>query len=117
MPNIVDTLRNVDDADARLIAHLGALTFEIEYIREDVKSQYSDGDFDEAYQQIMANQVSGDEFRKIIGEEFEAQTLFFEDIVVLVLPSARYEAIFATFDRHESLPINYLIRVATEAEF
>lgn len=64
----------------------------------------------------MANQVSGDDFKDIIGKEFEAQVLFFEDIVVLVLPSARYEAIFASFDRHESLPINHLIRNATDSD-
>lgn len=116
MSGIVDRLRDVDDADARIIAHLDALDFSIEYVRDDLKSEYSGRELDEAYQLIMANQVSGDDFKDLIGEEFEAQTLFFEDTAVLVLPSTRYESVFASFDRHETLPVNELIEAATNID-
>jgi hypothetical protein len=113
MSGIVDSLRDADDANARVIAHLDSLDFTVEYVREDLESRYSDRDLEEAYQLIMANQVTGDDFKDLIGEEFEAQTLFFEEVVVLVLPSARYEAVFASFDRHETFPVNELVEIAT----
>ncbi|KDS90911.1 hypothetical protein FK85_08440 [Halorubrum saccharovorum] len=113
MSQIVDTLRGVDGADARVIAHLDALDFTVEYVREDLESVYSDQDLEEAYQLLMANQVTGDDFKDLIEEEFQAQTLFFENVVVLILPSARYEAVFASFDRREPFPVIDLIEAAT----
>lgn len=112
MSDLVETLRGVDGAEARVIASLGSLDFTIEYIRAELESRYSDRDLESAYRLIIANQVTGDEFRELIGEEFEAQTLFFEDVVVLVLPSARYEAVFASFDREDPFPITDLIDAA-----
>jgi hypothetical protein len=113
MSQIADTLRGVDGADARVIAHLDSLDFTVEYIREDLESEYSDADLEEAYQLLMANQVTGDDFKDLINEEFRAQTLFFENVVALVLPSARYEAVFASFDRTEPFPVIDLIEAAT----
>jgi|AntRauTorcE11898_2_1112593.scaffolds.fasta_scaffold04194_5 hypothetical protein len=116
MSTIVERLRNVDDADARLIARFEALDFEIEYIREDIESRYSDEDLDRAYRSIMANQISSDDFKTAVGKEFEAQVLFLEGVVVLTLPSTRYDGSVASFDRHEELPINRLIDVASDIE-
>ncbi len=116
MSEIVDRLRDVDGADTRVIAHLGSIDFTLEYVRDDLESVYSDQDLDEAYRLIMANQVSGDEFKQLIGREFEAQALFMEDVLVLVLPSARYEAVFASFDREGTVPVDELVEVASEAE-
>ena len=114
MSELVETLRAVDNAEARVIAHLDSLDFTVEYVREDLESRYSDQDLESAYRLIMANQVTGDEFKDLIGEEFEAQTLFFENIVVLVLPSARYEAVFASFDRDEPFPVTDLVDAAVQ---
>lgn len=116
MATPADRLRAVDGADARVIAHLEALDFAVDYVRDDLESQYSKQELAEAYRVIMASQVSGDDFGDLIGREFEAQTLFFEDIVVFVFPSTRYEAIFASFDRDENVPITDLIEVATSTE-
>ncbi len=113
MSGIADRLRAVDGTDARVIAHLDALDFTIEYVRDDLRSVYSDTDLERAYRLIVASQVSGDDFKDLIGQAFEAQTLFFEDVVVLVFPSARYEAVFASFDRHESFPVIDLVDTAT----
>ena len=117
MPQIVETLRAVEGADARVIASLDSVDFAIEYVREDVEHLYSNADFEEAYSLIMGNQVSADKFKGLIGERYEAQTLFFDDIVVLVFPSARYEAVFASFDRHDEFPVNELVSRAADAEF
>jgi len=110
---VVETLRGVDGATARVIAHLGALNFTVEYVRDDLESEYSDQDLEEAYQLLMANQVTGDDFTDLIGEVFQVQTLFFENIVALVVPSARYEALFASFDRRDPFPVIDLVEAAT----
>ena len=115
MSNLVESLRAVDGAEARVIAHLGSLYFTVEYVRDDLESRYSNQDLESAYRLIMANQVTGDDFKQLIDESFEAQTLFFENVVVFVLPSARYEAVFASFDRTEPFPVLDLIDAADRA--
>jgi len=109
---LAEALRAVDGAEARVIASLDSLDFTLEYVREDLESRYSDRDLESAYRLIMANQVTGDDLKNLIDEPFEAQTLFFENVVVLVLPSARYEAVFASFDRTEPFPVIDLIDAA-----
>ncbi|TKX82919.1 hypothetical protein EXE43_26925, partial [Halorubrum sp. SS5] len=88
MSDLVESLRAVDGAEARVIAHLESLDFTIEYVRDDLASLYSDRDLESAYRLIMANQVSSDDFKQLIDESIEAQTLFFENVVVFVFPSA-----------------------------
>ncbi|TKX56597.1 hypothetical protein EXE44_13910 [Halorubrum sp. SS7] len=112
MSDLVESLRAVDGAEARVIAHLGSLDFTIEYVRDDLASLYSDQDLESAYRLIMANQVSSDDFKQLIDESIEAQTLFFENVVVFVFPSARYEAVFASFDRTEPFPVLDIIDAA-----
>jgi ribosomal protein S18 acetylase RimI-like enzyme len=72
MSSVADRLRDVDGADARVIAQLGGAGFQVEYIREELKSQYFEKDLSEAHQLIMADQVSGDDFKDLIGRDFEA---------------------------------------------
>jgi len=112
MSDLVERLRAVDGAEARVVAHVGSLDFTVEYLRDDLESRYSDRDLESAYRLIMANQVTGDEFKQLIDEPFEAQTLFFENVVAFVLPSARYEAVFASFDRTEPFPVLDIIDAA-----
>ncbi len=59
----MNSIRDVDDVEAHVIAHLDAANFTIDCIRDDIKPRYSDTDLDEAYRLIMANQVSSDDFK------------------------------------------------------
>lgn len=118
MSELVEGLRSVDDAAARVIASLESVDFTVEYIRDDLESRYSDRDLEEAYRLIMSNQVTGDDFKGLLGKSrYDAQTLFFEDVVVFILPSARYEAVFASFDRHEAFPVTDVVDTAAATEF
>ncbi|EMA34270.1 hypothetical protein [Haloarcula japonica] len=115
MSNIADIIRDFGESRPRVVADLHSTTFEIKYVREDVAGRYSDRDFDEAYKLIMANTVTGDEFKSLIGEgQFNAQTLFFDDIVVFFFPSQRYEGVFASFDYDGSFPVNELVKQVSE---
>lgn len=116
MTRIVDAVRDLEGAPTRLVAELGPIDFSVVYARDDVESQYSGDDLDEAYRLMMAKQVAGEDFEDLIDRDFEAQLLFFEDIIVLVKPSERYEAVFASFDRHEEFPATELAAIATDVE-
>jgi len=86
------------------------VTWEIEFIRDDVEGSYTDAKLDEASQLIMATHVTGDDFKQLIGEgQFNAQTLFFEDIIVFFFTSKRYGGVFASFDYDAGFPVNELV--------
>lgn len=115
MSETADTIRDFGECKPRVVADLHSTTFEIKYIRDDVADSYSDKDLDEAYKLIMAQTVTGDDFKSLIGEgRFNAQTLFFDDVIVFFFPSKRYEGVFASFDYDPDFPVNELVRAASE---
>ena len=115
MSKIADVVQGFEGYTPRVVADLESFTWHIEFIREDVQGNYSEDDLDEAYQLIQANNVTGDEFKQLIGEsQFNAQTLFFDDIIVFFLPSDRYKGVFASFDYDDEFPVKELVRRASE---
>jgi len=58
----------------------------------------------------MANQVTGDDFKQLVGEDqYNAQALFFDSIIVFLFPSDRYQGVFASFDYDENFPVSELV--------
>ena len=111
MSEITDSVPEFEAVSPRVVADIQHVDFEIRYIRDDVADLYTDADLDEAYQVIMGNLVAGDEFKSLIGEgECRVQALFFDDILVCVFPSDRYEAVFASFDYDAEFPLNRLVQ-------
>lgn len=116
MSTIADAILAFDGPVPRVVADLRSVEFEIEHVREDLEGQYSDADLEEAYQLVMSNQITGDEFRHLIGQtQYRAQTLFFDDLAVFLFPSDRYDAVFASFDYDRSFPVNGLVSAVSEA--
>lgn len=117
MVDLVQTLRGIEETDPRVIATLESLDFEIEFVRDDIADTYSDSELDNAYRLVMGNQVSADDFRNLIdADRFDAQSLFFDDIVVFLFPSERYEGVFASFDRTHPFPVDEILDVATDIQ-
>ena len=117
MSTIADAILAFDGPEPRVVADLRSVSFELEHVREDLEGQYSDVDLDEAYQLVMSNQITGDDFKHLVGRsEYRAQTLFFDDLAVFLFPSDRYDAVFASFDYDESFPVNGLVSAVTEAQ-
>lgn len=115
MSKVADVVQSFEGYTPRVVADLKSFTWHIEFIREDVQGTYSEDDLDEAYQLIQANNVAGDEFKQLLGEnQFNAQTLFFDDIIVFFLPSDRYMGVFASFDYDGEFPVKELVRRASE---
>ena len=116
MSPIADAILAFDGPAPRVVADLRSVSFEVEHVREDVEDRYSDADLDEAYQLVMSNQITGDDFKRLVGRcEYAAQTLFFDDLVVFLFPSDRYDAVFASFDYDDSFPVNGPVSAVTEA--
>ncbi|MDS0221978.1 hypothetical protein NDI54_11535 [Haloarcula sp. S1AR25-5A] len=115
MSKVADAILNFEDTTPRVVADLGNVDFEVRHIRDDLKERYSDTDLDKAYKLIMANQVTGDDFKQLIGEaQYKAQSLIFDSIIVFVFPSDRYRAVFASFDYREDFPVVQLVQQVTE---
>ncbi|WP_372912177.1 hypothetical protein [Salinigranum sp.] len=115
MSNIGDAIRSLEGFTPRIVAQLRSFDYDLEFVRDDVADRYSVEDFDEAYQLIMANQITGDDFRELIGRgAYNAQTLFFDDIIVFLFSSNRYEAMFASFDYEEDFPVTTLVSRVSE---
>ncbi|CDK38786.1 hypothetical protein [Halorubrum sp. AJ67] len=116
MSPISEAVLAFDGPTPRVVADLRSVSFEVEHVREDVEGVYSDRDLDEAYQLVMSNQITGDDFKELIGESrYNAQTLFFDDVIVFLFPADRYDAIFASFDYDGAFPVNELVDAVAEA--
>ncbi|ELZ61560.1 MULTISPECIES: hypothetical protein [Halorubrum] len=77
MSTISEAILAFDGPTPRVVADLRSVSFDVEHVREDLEDVYSDRDLDEAYQLVMSNQITGDDFRELIGESrYDAQTLF-----------------------------------------
>jgi hypothetical protein len=117
MVGLVQILRGIEETDPRGIATVDPLDFEVEFVRDDIGDTHSDAELDNAYRRVMGNQVSADDFRNLIdADRFDAQTLFFDDIVVFLFPSERYEGVFASFDRTHPFPVDEILDVATDVQ-
>ena len=116
MSTISEAIVAFDGPTPRVVADLRSVAFEIEHVRDDVEDRYSNADLEEAYQLVMSNQITGDEFKHLVGRtQYRAQTLFFDDLVVFLFPSDRYDAVFASFDYDEAFPVNELVSAVAEA--
>lgn len=116
MSKKVEAILNFEGATPRVVGDLQNLDFDIEYMRDDVDSLYTNGDLDEAYRIIMGNLASGDEFKSLVGKPgFKAQTWFFDELLVCIFPSERYQAVFASFDYDEDFPVNQLVKRVSDA--
>lgn len=117
MSKTAKALQEFEDATPRVVADLDSFNFEIRHMRDDVEGRYSDTDLEDAYKLIMATQVSSDDFKRLIEEaQYKAQTLFFDSIIVFILPSDRYQAVFASFDYREDFPVSQLVQQVSETE-
>lgn len=99
-------LNDVDGADLRVVAQLESLDYEVQYVRDDLTGTYDQPDLDQAYQAMMANQVSVDDFADVgTFGDLDCQVLLFDDVIVFLFPSSRYDGVFASFDRTQPFPL------------
>lgn len=114
MNDIVTAFKGID-AELRVVALLGSKTWEIEYIRDELEETYTDADFEEAYRDLMANQISSADFSQVgpMGDLI-GQMYYLEEVIVFQFPSSRYEGVFVSFDQAESFPVGTVFQVAEE---
>jgi hypothetical protein len=113
MSDLVAMFREIEDAEVRVVATLGSLDYEIEFIRDDIEQLYSEAELDRAHKDLVANQVSADDFKQAVEiGDLDCQLFLYEETVVFLFPSSRYEGVFASFDRQKPFP---LLEVAESA--
>lgn len=115
MGTLVGALREMEGAPLRTVATLESLDYELQFVRDDVGDELDRANLDHAYQSIMANQVSTDDFRQAVRTgDIEAQLFFFEKVIVFLFPASRYEGVFCSFDRTEPFPVQQVLEAADE---
>lgn len=103
----------MEGVSLRAVATLGSARRGFEYLRDDVEKRYTEESLNRGYQSLVGNQVTADEFGKA-GDfsRLEHQTFAFEEVFVVLVPASRYEAVFLSFDRTESFPVEDVVAVA-----
>lgn len=114
METIVEAFEEVD-GDLRVVASLRATSWEIEYVDDELEGVYTESDFETAYQSVMANQISTDDFSNVgpLGEVI-GQLYFLEEVIVFQFPSSRYEGVFVSFTQADQFPIYDVFETAEE---
>lgn len=72
-------------------------------------------DLEQAYRTVVANQISSNDLSHVaLSGELEASLLLFENILMLLFLSSRYEGIVVTYDRSEQFPVLEVVRTGEE---
>ena len=105
----------MDGVSLRVGATLGLSECGFEYVREDIEELYTEEAWNKAYQSLVGNQVTADEFGKV-GDfgRLEYQTFVFEKVLIVLVPASRYEAVFLSFDRTDEFPTEDVVAAAEE---
>lgn len=105
MTALVDAFRAVD-GDLRLVAMLDSTDWHMEYLRDDLEGTYTADDLDRAYQNLLANQVSSDDFSRVHQTgNLVGQLYYFEKTLSFQFPASRYEGVFVSYDQAEDFPV------------
>lgn len=109
----IDELRSVAGGDLRAVASFGKLDYDVAYIRDDVRERYSRAGLDELYRPLVSDGIANDQIgqRMAVGDQ-QARIKVFEDVIVLIFPSSRYEGVLVSFDRDPDFPILDVIDLA-----
>jgi len=111
-----DGLHSLAGEDLRAVASFGKLDYDVAYIRDDVSEGYTREVLDELYRNLVSDGIANDEIgqRMHVGDQ-QARIKVFEDVIVLIFPSSRYEGVFASVDRDPDVPILDVIDLAEDA--
>lgn len=113
MTDLVDTFHDVEGATPRVVATLSGIDYEIEYVQPELADAYGGEQLDRAYQAMMANQVASQDFSQVGSfGDLESQLFVFENVVVFLFPSSRYEGVFVSFDHGQPFPFSEVVEKA-----
>jgi len=106
-------LHSMAGGDLRAVASFGKLDYDVAYIRDDVSERYTREGLDELYRDLVSDGIANDEIgqRMAVGDQ-QARIKVFEEVIVLIFPSSRYEGVFASVDRDPDVSILDVIDLA-----
>lgn len=113
---IVADLQSVAEDSLRIVASIDSLDYEIEYIRDDLEGGLSDDQFNKIYQSIVVEGLAGRDIGTVAGVgNQEAQIVLYEDVVLFIFPTEKYESVMVSTDRDGSTPIADVVETASSA--
>ncbi|SER15649.1 hypothetical protein [Natrinema salaciae] len=106
MTGHVDVFRTIEGTSLRFVVTVDALEYTLDFVRDDLEDAYSEQDLDHAYRNLIANQVSADDFKHSLElGALECQILFTDVNIGFLFPSSRYNGLFVAFDRQKPFPV------------
>ncbi|MDS0474058.1 hypothetical protein [Natrinema sp. 1APR25-10V2] len=114
MPDLIEAFQDIEEAQVRVVATIDSRKYEIEFIRDDLIEAYSREDFEDAYKDLIANQISADDFRQTVGfSDLNCQLFLFDETAAFLFPSSRYDSIFISFDYEYPFPLRTIVNTAS----
>lgn len=114
MSDLVEAFQDIEEAQLRVVATIDSRNYEIEFIRDDLLEAYSRADFKEAYRDLIANQISADDFRQTVGfSDLNCQLFLFDETAAFLFPSSRYDSVFISFDYEHPFPLRIIVNTAS----
>lgn len=115
MGNYIEAFKTFGEDELRMVSTHDATTYELQYVREDLQDAFTEEELDDAHRNLVANQVSSEDFGQVVDHGvLEAQQFFFEDVIAFIFPASRYDGVLVSYDRTKSIPIADVVETGIE---
>lgn len=114
--SLVEPLRERVGQELRAVAHHEADSWEIAYLREDLRHEYEDADKDEIAEDLVLTGLSGSRQEALYGlGSLEATVRLFEDGLVVHVPAGDRSGYFVSLDGDADVGGNEVVDFVREA--
>lgn len=115
MGNHIEAFKQFGEDELRMVSTHDATNYEMQYVREDLRDAFTDGELDNAHRNLVANQVSSEDFSQAVDHGgLQAQQFFFEDVLAFIFPASRYDGVLVSYDREGSIPVAEVVRTGVD---
>ncbi|MFT4884831.1 MAG: hypothetical protein ACI8U4_002349 [Natronomonas sp.] len=115
MGNYIEAFKAFGEDELRMVSTHDATNYEMQYVREDLRDAFTEEELDDAHRNIIANQVSSEDFSQAVDHGgLEAQQFFFEDVIAFIFPTSRYDGVLVSYDREGSIPVADVVEAGIE---
>ncbi|WP_336133492.1 hypothetical protein [Natronomonas amylolytica] len=115
MGNYIEAFEAFGDDELRMVSTHDATNYELQYVREDLRDAFTGEELDTAHRNLVANQVSSEDFSQAVDHgRLESQQFFFEDVLAFIFPASRYDGVLVSYDREGSIPVADVVETGIE---
>lgn len=115
MEEHIKAFKQFGEDELRMVSTHDATNYEMLYVREDLRDAFTDDELDNAHRNLVANQVSSEDFSQAVDHGgLQAQQFFFEDVLAFIFPSSRYDGVLVSYDRGVSIPVAEVVETGVD---